>query len=148
MAQETIDEILMRKHAAKNAAASSEAPPAPVESTGDKFFGVLVGEGTEEHFLELQNRTGLRTCFPYSAIAWIVYDAEVGISLDMGGYLVVIKGRGLVPGLFDGIRRKRVAWVKEADHELQDHKDNDIFISEIYIEPPKEFGEGEAEPAE
>ena len=147
MGQETIDEILMRKHAAKTAAAS-ETPLAIAESAGDKFFGVLVGEGTEEHFLELQNRTGLRTCFPYTGVAWMVYDPDVGISLDIGGYLIIIEGRGLVPGLFDGLRRKRVAWVKEADHELQDHKDNDIFISEIYIEPPKGFGEGEAEPAE
>jgi hypothetical protein len=39
------------------------------------------------------------------------------------------------------VKGKRVAWVKEADSNLQDHKDNDCFIEEISITPPKGFTE-------
>jgi hypothetical protein len=52
---------------------------------------------------------------------------------------VAIEGRGLHPKLFTGIKQKRVAWVKEADLQMQDHKDNDTYISSITITPPKDF---------
>ena len=42
---------------------------------------------------------------------------------------------------FNGVKGKRVAWVKEADSNLQDHKDNECFVEEISITPPKGFTE-------
>lgn len=142
MASDTIDEILKRKQAEKSA-----APVAfQTEKQEDKFFSILVGEGMQEHFFELQTTDGLRTCFSYSDIIWIVYDPDNGLNIEFGGYLVTIEGRGLVPKLFEGIKQKRVAWVKEADHELQNHDENSTFISKITITPPKGFTEDEDEP--
>ena len=142
MGQETIDDILKRKQAEKSAATATASEPAPVpaENTGDKFFGILVGDGDKEDFLEFQTRDGVRTCFPYTAIIWIVYEPEGALTAEFGGYVVTIMGRGLAPKLLDGIKRKRVAWIKEADHELQDHKDNETYISDIIIEGPEGFG--------
>jgi len=37
--------------------------------------------------------------------------------------------------LFDGIKKKRVVWIKEADSEMQDHEGNKVFIEEISFEP-------------
>lgn len=142
MSQETIDQILQsRKQGQK------QESPAP-ETQQDKFFSILVGEGSQENFFEIQSRDGLLTCFSYADLIWIVYDPATGIMLEFGGYLVSIEGRGLHPRLFLGIKQKRVAWVKEADSEMQDHKDNDHFIAKITISPPKELldeaEEGEA----
>ncbi len=143
MGQEAIDKILEEK---KRAA----APPAAEPGQEDKFFSVLGGEGLHEEFLELRMRTGNLVCFSYSDLLWFNYDPQAGcIDLEIGGFLINIKGRGLVPKLWHGIKSKRVAWIKEADTEMQDHKDNDSFIQEILITPPSAGGEegAEAEPA-
>lgn len=122
MAREAVDRILGEKRQAAG---------------GDKFYSVLLGEGLQEHFLEFQFRIGLRTCFSYTDLLWFNYDPEAGcVDLEFGGYLVTIKGRGLSPSLFNGIKQKRVAWIKEADSEAQDHPGNDIFIEAITISPP------------
>lgn len=142
MGQETIEDILRRKQAEKAEAAGA----AETGNQEDKFFSVIIGEGLQESFLELRTRDGLRTCFSYSDIIWIVFDPENGLSIEFGGYLVSIEGRGLAAKLFEGIKQKRVAWVKEADHEMQDHKDNDLFVSKIMIIPPKGFADGDSAP--
>jgi hypothetical protein len=142
MATESIDDILKRKAAEKSATA-----PAADSNPDAKFFSILVGDGDQENFLEIQTRDGLRSCFPYANVIWMVYDPDDGLSIEIGGFLVHIKGRGLVPDLFKGLKQKRVAWVKEADHELQDNKSTEIFISEITIEPPKGFNEEETSEA-
>lgn len=145
MAQETIDDIIKRKQQEK---AASETPATQPEATQpDKFFSILVGDSMQENFLEIQTKDGLRTCFPYSAIMWMVYNPEGAIHIEFTGFWVYISGRGLVPKLFDGLKQKRVAWIKEADHELQDHKENEIYISSITITPPKDFADEEETPA-
>lgn len=134
MAQDRIDEILEQKRRKADKPADASLQP-----DGDKFFSILVGDGMQEHFLELQFSNGLQTCFSYTDLIWFNHDPESGcIDLAFGGFLVTIKGRGLQP-LFVGIKQKRVAWVKESDSEMQDHKDNDTFIEEIVITPPKDF---------
>ncbi|SRR6266436_3940079 len=137
MGQDSIDKVLQERRAA--------ATPAPAEAEGDKFFSILVGEAVQEHFLELQFRIGLKTCFSYTDLMWFNYDPEAGcIDLEFGGFLVTLKGRGLGERLFQGLKQKRVAWVKESDSEMQDHKANETFIEEITITPPK----GETPPSE
>jgi len=37
--------------------------------------------------------------------------------------------------LFDGLKQRRVMWIKEADLEMQDHEKNPVFISDIGFEP-------------
>ena len=134
MATDSIDRILEQRKLTEN--------PAPVE--GDKFFSILVGEAIQEHFLELQFRSGLRTCFSYTDLLWFNFDPEAGcIDLEIGGFLITVKGRGLAPELFNGIKSKRVAWVKECDSVMQDNKSNSVFISDITITPPKGFTEEE-----
>ena len=134
-----IEDILRKKEAERAAA----TPAVPQE---DKFFSILLGEGLQEHFFELKFRDGSKTCFAYMDLGWFNYNPEVGLDLDFGGFLVTIAGRGFDPKLFQGIKQKRVAWVKEADVELEDHPGNDCFISQITITPPKGFtGEEEAQ---
>src|SRR5579862_8197141 len=109
MGQEAIDKILEAKKQA--------ASPAPVkEKQEDKFFSVLGGEGLHEDFLEFQLRNGTFVCFNYNDLQWFNWDPKAGIiDLEFGGLLVTIKGRGFFPKLWNGIKTKRVAWVKEAD---------------------------------
>lgn len=143
MGHDTIDQILQAKREA--AAPVPESTP-PQE---DKFFSVLGGEGLHEDFLELQLRNGTRICFNYSDLLWFNFDPKAGcIDLEFGGFLITVKGRGLVPKLWQGLKGKRVAWIKERDVEMQDHKDNECFIEEIVITPPSSGEEGEAEAAE
>src|SRR3989442_729100 len=109
-AQDAVTRILeARREKEKPVAAETATEEA------DKFFSVLVGETSQEHFLELQFRNGLRTCFSYTDLLWFNFDPEANcIDLEIGGYLITIKGRGLCPKLFNGLKNKRVSWVKEA----------------------------------
>lgn len=136
-----IDEILNQRRALEKQQTE--------EVEGEKFFSTLLGEGLHESFLELQFRNGLQTCFNYSDLTWFSHDPEGGcLDLEFGGFLITVKGRGL-RHLFNSIKGKRVAWVKEANDSLQDHQANECFIEEITILPPQGFAEEPAEsPAE
>ena len=135
MGQDSIDKVLAKK---KEAEASAEGD-------GDKFYSVLQGEGLQEHYLELKQRDGLRICLSYTDLMWFSYDPEgPKIDLEFGGIFVTIKGRGMGEALFNGIKQKRVAWIKEADTEMQDHPGNKVFIEEITFLIKQE----EAPPAE
>jgi hypothetical protein len=141
----SIDKILEEKRRA----AAQAVPAAEEPQEEDRFFSILRAEGIAEEFLEFRLRNGDITCFPYSDVNWFHWDSQNGsIDIDFGAALVTLKGRGLVPKLFNGIKTKRVAWIKEADSDMQDHKDNENFISEILILPATaedEGGEGAAE---
>jgi hypothetical protein len=107
MAQDSIDKVLQSRRPAETPATESDA---------DKFFSILVGETMQEHFLELRFNIGLRSCFSYTDLQWFNYDPEEGsIILEFGGFLITVKGRGLGDRLFNGLRQKRVAWIKESD---------------------------------
>ena len=139
MGQSAVDKILDSRRSAGVVAA--DAPLAD----GDKFSLILVGDRMEEHFLELRFRSGLRTAFAYSDLIFFNYDPESGsLDLDFGGYLITVKGRNLGERVFDGIRHKRVVWLKESDSEMQDHPGNELFIQEITISPPGMPNEGTA----
>ena len=135
---DSIDKILERK---KPAETSGE------ETDADKFYSILVGEGLQENFFEVRFRDGNIICFSYADLMFFDYDPEGRINLEFGGYCVILEGRGLHPKLFQGIKSKRVAWVKESDTEMQDHKDNEIFIKEIRLVLPKD-SKGDDEYAE
>ena len=136
MATDSIDKVL--------AARRGSTPSAP-DAEADKFYSILIGEGLQEHYLELKIRDGLRICLSYTDLMWFSYDPEgPKIDLEFGGIFVTIKGRGLGDKLFNGIKQKRVAWIKEADTEMQDHPGNATFIEEITFLTKQE----EAAPAE
>lgn len=127
MAREIVEKILSSR--------MGERPEAEADET--KFYSILQGDVHQEHFLEIQFRQGLRTCFSYTDLLWFNYDPEGGcIDLEFGGYLVTVKGRGLVPALFTGFKQKRVSWVREAVTDAEDHRENVIFIASITITPP------------
>ncbi|MEA3207139.1 MAG: hypothetical protein QOE70_196 [Chthoniobacter sp.] len=130
MGQDSIDKVLAER--------KITAQPAK-EADADKFFSILVGDGDEEHYLELKMRDGLRICLSYTDLSWFSYDPEgPKIDLEFGGIFATIKGRGLGDALFNGIKKKRVAWIQEADTEMQDHPKNAVFIEEITFQTPKE----------
>lgn len=131
-----IDDILSKRRPAEAVAENAEQ--------GDKFFSVLLGDGLHEDFLEVRFRDGTRTCFPYRSLTWFNLSPEDGIDLDFDGYMISIRGRGLESKLWNGIKQMRVAWVTEASVELQDHKGNECFISDITITPPEGFGGDDA----
>lgn len=131
MGQDSIDKVLQARRPAETAPA--EAPA----SEGDKFFSILGGEGLHEFFLELRFRSGMKSCFSYEDLQWFNYDPEGGtIDLEFGGFLITLKGRGLGDEFFQAIKRKRLAWVMEADTEMQDNRANNVFIETILITPP------------
>lgn len=138
MAQDSIDKVL---------AAKREASQTPEEVEGEKFFSILVGDGEEENYLELKMRDGLRICLSYTDLSWFSYDMEkdwAKIDLEFGEIFVTVKGRGLGDALFNGLKQKRVGWIKERDTEMQDHPGNKVFIDEITFVTKQE----EAAPAE
>lgn len=113
-------------------AARREPAPALVEDEGEKFYSILQGEGNQEHYLELKLRDGLRICLSYTDLMWFSYDPEgPKIDLEFGGIFVTIKGHGIGETLFNGIKQKRVNWIKEADTAMQNHSGNKVFIEEI-----------------
>lgn len=144
MGQDSIDKVLESRRQATTAAMP---PPTPAVEE-DKFFSIMVGEGLQEYFLEFQFRIGLKNCFSYTDLQWFSWDPEAGcLDLEFGAIMVTLKGRGLGDRLFHGIKQKRVAWVKESDSEMQDHKGNEAFIESITITAQSEPA-GEEPPAE
>jgi hypothetical protein len=135
MSENAVDRLMR----SRSQGASPASAPAAEEG---RFFSVLMADGLVENFLELQFRNGLRSCFNYSDLQWFSWDPESGaLDLEFGGFLITIKGRGLYEVLFQGIKSRRVAWIKEADSEMQDHAGNEAFVEEITIIPPKDFAE-------
>lgn len=139
--QSPVDKILESRRAASGAGAAA----AVISPEEDKFSLILAGDRMEEHFLELRFRNGLKVCFGYSDLIFITYDPNPGsLDLDFGGYLVTVTGRNLGGRVFDGIKHKRLVWLKEADSEMQDHKENELFIAGITITPPGGADESQA----
>lgn len=140
MSRAAIDRILAER------GNTSSTPPGNEAEQEEKFFSILSADGLNEEFLELRMRNGDITCFSYNDLNWFHWDAEENcIDLDFGSAMVIVKGRGLVPKLFQGIKWKRVAWVREADSEMQDHKGVDAYISEIKIFPANLEAEAETQ---
>ncbi|MDF1816539.1 MAG: hypothetical protein P1V20_30335 [Verrucomicrobiales bacterium] len=127
----TIDNILEQRKARQTETGVAE----------DKAYSVVSAEGRHEHFLELQFRDGIKTCFAYNDLVFINFDPDEDLlDAEFGGFMVTLKGRGLGGKLFHHLKSKRVAWVKEADSEFEDNEAADIYISEIAITPPEGFG--------
>ncbi|MDF1816148.1 MAG: hypothetical protein P1V20_28360 [Verrucomicrobiales bacterium] len=110
----------------------------------EKSYSVVSAEGRHEHFLELQFRDGLKTCFAYNDLVFINFDPDENLlDAEFGGFMVSFKGRGLGGKLFHHLKSKRVAWVKEADSEFEDNDSREVYISEISITPPEGFSNEE-----
>jgi len=126
---------------------AGEALPAMPESeVENRFYQTRRIEG-EEHCLELRFNTGIVTFFKYSDVNWCVYDPDAGmIDICFMGFVVSITGRGLVPDLLEGIKTRRISWVKEADTNFQEDEKFPVVIKSISVAWPEGFGEGGDEP--
>ena len=138
--QSPVDKIIESRRAA-----NSNVGLASAAQEEDKFSLILAGDRMEENFLELKFRSGLPTAFPYGDILFLNYDPDSGsLDVDFGGYLVTVTGRNLGGRVFDGIKHKKLVWLKEADSEMQDNNENELFISSITITPPGAANEAQA----
>ncbi len=103
------------------------------------FFSILLGDGVAEDFLEFKMKNGTRVCFSYSSLLWFNFNPDAGcIDLQFDSVLVTIMGKGLDRKLWQGIKRKKVVWVREADSEGEDTDENEVYISEILVTPSEE----------
>ncbi|HEV2693392.1 MAG TPA: hypothetical protein VG347_10900 [Verrucomicrobiae bacterium] len=125
---------------------SRKKPEVPAEEEG-KCFSIPAVGNTQELFLELRFKDGQRTCFDFTKLDWFNFNPESGfIDLDFSGFLISIKGRGLLP-LFEAVKSRQVGWVKEADSDMQDNDKTSSYVGQIAITPPKNFSDEEsAEP--
>lgn len=139
---QTIDQILNKHESGKTGSAVGEDH---LYEQG-KYYASLRAEGLQEYFLELRFRDGICTCFPYHSLVFFNYDPEGAvIDAEFGGFLVSIRGRGLGGHLFRQLKSKRVAWIREADSDLEDGQEAEIYVSEITITPPDGFSSEEEE---
>jgi hypothetical protein len=84
-------------------------------------FGWLRGIRDTAIMLEIRHRDGHITAFSYNVLDRAEFDPSDGITLKFAGVLVRITGRNLNVEarphlrLFEGITRRRVPWIQEAD---------------------------------
>ncbi len=110
------DDVLQRF---KQLRAPSEAADDPEEERG--CFGYLRGLRERATMLELRLRTGNAVAFGYAWLEQAEYDPSDGITLTFLGRKVRLLGGRLnrdgpaALGLFDGLLRHRVVWVREAE---------------------------------
>ena len=130
MGKDSIDEIIESRRQ------KATQLPAAADAEGDTFYSLLGGDVMDDPFLEFRFRDGFKLCLPYHDLVYFTYDPKgPELQLDFGGTTISVKGRGLGEELFDGIKKKRVVWIKEADTEMQDHDKNKVFIDDIGFEP-------------
>lgn len=128
---DTVESILAAR---REEAQKREADALAATAADDRFYSVIRAEGLTEEFFELRFRNGTRTCLSFRELSWFNYDQEESvIEMGFGLFIVQLKGRGLVPRLFDSIKARRVAWLKEADAELVDTPEFETFIESISI---------------
>ncbi len=84
-------------------------------------FGWLRGIRDTAIMLEIRHRDGHITAFSYNMLDRAEFDPSDGITLKFAGTQVRIVGRNLNVEarphlrLFEGITRRRVSWIQEAD---------------------------------
>lgn len=146
MSQNAIDQILEQRRKAEAAASQS----APGESTStseeykeEQFYSLLVAAGLEENYIEFRFRDGLSLSFPYRLIEWFQHEPDDGITIEFGRCMITIRGRGLKPKLYNGLKQHKVAWVKEADSNFEDQVHFETFIEELIVTPAEGFSFGE-----
>lgn len=114
--------------------------PASEEPDPRQCFSLPAVGSVQENYLELRFRNGLHTCFNFNGLSWFNYDPEPGIiDMEFDGFLVTIKGRGLYPALFNALKNRQVAWVREADSKFQDSDKFDHYVESIDVVAPPEF---------
>ncbi|HEV3304436.1 MAG TPA: hypothetical protein VG055_32595 [Planctomycetaceae bacterium] len=84
-------------------------------------FGWLRGIRDQAIMLQVRYRNGTIEAFPYALLSFAQFKRSEGIWLCFGGKTIRIVGRNLDAEcrpnlrLFDGIMRRRVTWIQEAD---------------------------------
>lgn len=88
--------------------------------------------GLPELMLELRFKTGDALALNYALIIWAAHDGSQGITLQFASHRVVISGRNL-RGVFDALRRHRIAYLHELPSPVDDQPDEATVISSIQI---------------
>lgn len=114
------------------------------ETIEGKFYGSLVGNNLEPKYFEARFKDGTLFSLKYEELNWFFYyPSQNCIELNFGstGIGLRIIGRGLNEGLYAAIQQRRVLWIREADTEWEDNKENETFIQEIQVD----YGEAETQ---
>lgn len=99
-------------------------------------FGFLRGVRDTAFMLEIRHRDGKLSAFPYGLLDRAEFDPSEGIKLKFGSVTVRIIGRNLGAEarpnlrLFDGITRRRVSWIQEADEATAMEAPKDAVVIE------------------
>ena len=104
-------------------------------------FGWLRGIRDTAIMLELRHRDGHISAFSYNMLDQADFDPSDGITLHFGKFSVRIMGRNLNAEarpnlrLFEGITRRRVSWIQEADEPtiLESPKDA-IVVEQVKVD--------------
>ena len=112
------------------------AEPRPAEMTDFGSFGCLTDAHRPADFLELRLKSGNIGAISYGWIEFIEFDPSVGITIDARGTKYRIKGRNLNlevregVRMFEGIVRRRVTWIREADRGVSFESNSTAIVIE------------------
>lgn len=130
MTDNILDKYVKRR-TEKDAAATDEDDTIDVPG-----FGWLRGIRDSAIMLEIRHRDGHISAFSYSMLDRAEFDPSEGILLKFAGAQVRIRGRNLNAEtrphlrLFEGITRRRVSWIQEADEPSMMEAPKDAVVIE------------------
>ena len=84
-------------------------------------FGWFRGVRDQAIMLQVRHRNGTIAAYPYALLNYAEFKRSEGIVLSFGNRMIRITGRNLDAEcrpnlrLFDGLMRRRVPWIQEAD---------------------------------
>ncbi len=114
------------------------------DDLSDNFisFGWLRGIRDQAIMLQVRHRDGTVEAFPYAVLNYAALKRSEGIWLNFGKWNIRIIGRNLDAEcrpnlrLFDGIMRRRVTWIQEADEPTLMNAPNGALVIEKIVEDP------------
>jgi len=130
------DSLLDKYAGRRNAKEPDDDDGETVEEPGFGF-GWLRGIRDMAIMLEVRHKDGRLTAFPYSLLDRADFDPSTGIRLKFANVSVCIVGRNLNAEarpnlrLFEGILRRRVSWIQEADEATAMEARKDAVLIEM-----------------
>jgi len=105
-------------------------------------FGWLRGIRDQAIMLQIRHRNGCIEAYPYALLTYALYKRSEGVWLRFGKETIRITGRNLDAEcrpnlrLFDGIMRRRVTWIQEADEPTLMNAPKGALVIEQVCEDP------------
>jgi hypothetical protein len=134
-----IDDVFDKYAKGRN---GNEPSPGDEDDTIDvPGFGWLRGIRDTAIMLELRHRDGHISAFSYNMLDQADFDPSEGITLHFGKLSVRIIGRNLNAEarpnlrLFEGITRRRVSWIQEADEPtILDSPKDAVVVEQVKVD--------------